>query len=67
MKNCIETTEITTVCCVCGGHIRGPWPAVADVSHGYCPFHYRAAIREVRDFFILMNVDGGGAIHARLS
>lgn len=51
MKNRIQPREITTVCCVCGGHISGPWPArTNDLSHGYCKQHYQLAMQEIQAY-----------------
>jgi hypothetical protein len=42
--------QITSVCSVCGVHLRGPWPARNGLSHGLCDQHYRQAIREVGEW-----------------
>lgn len=56
MKNGIQSSQITTVCCVCGGHINGPWPAATkNLSHGYCKQHYQAALREVQAYLALLD------------
>jgi rRNA maturation protein Nop10 len=55
MKNRIQQNEITTVCCVCGGHISGPWPARQNVSHSYCALHYRMAMKQIEAYFELVN------------
>jgi len=47
MKNRIQFNETTSVCCVCGGHISGPWPATRNLSHGYCEFHHQLAMQEI--------------------
>jgi len=54
MKKIIQLRETTTVCCVCGGHISGPWPAAQNLSHGYCEMHYQAAIQEIDRYFSLL-------------
>ena len=41
---------LTSVCCVCGSHLRGPWPPIEDVSHGYCEGHLREAMRNIEEF-----------------
>jgi hypothetical protein len=56
MKNRIQSSQITTVCCVCGSHINGPWPAATkNLSHGYCRQHYQAALREVHAYLALLD------------
>jgi hypothetical protein len=56
MKNRIQLGETTTVCCVCGSHISGPWPArTKDLSHGYCKPHYQAALRDVQAYLALLD------------
>lgn len=55
MKNEIQLSETTTVCCVCGGHINGPWPiANTNLSHGYCQKHYQIAMREVQAYLAML-------------
>jgi hypothetical protein len=46
-----EHRLLTAVCCVCGTHLRGPWPPVQDVSHGYCELHFRQAMTRIDQFF----------------
>jgi hypothetical protein len=41
---------LTSVCCVCGDHLRGPWPPVEDVSHGYCEWHFREAMQRINEW-----------------
>jgi hypothetical protein len=55
MKNRMNLGETTTVCCVCGAHINGPWPASRDLSHGYCKFHYQRAMQEIKSYLALMD------------
>lgn len=65
MKNEIKQSETTTVCCVCGGHISGPWPAVAQhLSHGYCKQHYQIAMREVQAYLAMLERQYGIAPRA---
>jgi len=45
-------TPVTSVCCVCGSHLRGPWPACGEVSHGLCQPHFQQALREVAESLI---------------
>ena len=55
MKNRIQSSQITTVCCVCGSHISGPWPAATrDLSSGYCPQHYQMALQEIQAYLALL-------------
>ncbi len=54
MKSENKLRETTTICCVCGGHINGPWPAAANLSHGYCKQHYHSAMREIQAHLALM-------------
>ncbi len=55
MKNEMPLTETTTVCCVCNGHISGPWPMVGkNLSHGYCQKHYQIAMREVQAYLAML-------------
>jgi hypothetical protein len=54
MKNRVQQYETTTVCCVCGGHISGPWPAALNVSHSYCAQHYRLALKQIEAYFKLL-------------
>ena len=43
--------EVTTVCCVCGAHLKGPWPAPReDLSHGLCDFHFKQAMRNIEEY-----------------
>ena len=66
MKNRIKQIETTTVCCVCGGHISGPWPARSrDLSHGYCAFHYQRAMQEIKSYLALMDRQAGTVVHAQ--
>lgn len=59
MKNRIQSGEITTVCCVCGRHISGPWPAAKqDLSHGYCQHHYRIAMQEIQAYLASLEQQG---------
>jgi hypothetical protein len=65
MKDRIKQIETTTVCCVCGGHISGPWPArTNDLSHGYCAFHYQRAMQEIQAYLALTQRQQNTAIHA---
>jgi hypothetical protein len=55
MRNGIPSSQITTVCCVCGGHNNGPWPAATNnLSHGYCKQHYQMAMQEIQAYLALM-------------
>jgi len=51
MKNRLKLIEPTSVCCVCGTHLSGPWPPTQELSHGYCKFHHQLAMREVEKYF----------------
>lgn len=53
MNNRIQSDEPTTVCCVCGRHINGPWPASHDISHGYCNQHFQIAMQKIQAYFAL--------------
>lgn len=65
MKNEIQLGETTTVCCVCGGHISGPWPMVGkNLSHGYCQKHYQIAMREVQAYLAMLERQYGLAPRA---
>jgi hypothetical protein len=65
MKNEIQLSETTTVCCVCGSHINGPWPAVGPhLSHGYCQKHYQIALREVHAYHAMLERQYGLAPRA---
>lgn len=65
MKNEMHLTDTTTVCCVCGGHISGPWPMVGkNLSHGYCQKHYQIAMREVQAYLALLERQYGLAPRA---
>ena len=35
----MQNTDLTSVCCVCGSHLRGPWPPLRPLSHGICKTH----------------------------
>jgi len=50
MKNRHQDLQTTTVCCVCGAHMSGPWPAAHNLSHGYCRIHYRSALQEIEAY-----------------
>jgi hypothetical protein len=65
MKQIIQLNAITTVCCVCGGHVNGPWPASNDLSHGYCDTHHQAAIQEMERYFSLLESAGNATRQAR--
>jgi len=66
MKNRIQQNQITTVCCVCGGHISGPWPAAApDLSHGYCRQHFQTAMQEIQAYLALLERQPSLAPRAR--
>lgn len=55
MKNGMQSSQITTVCCVCGQHISGPWPAARhDLSHGYCKQHYQIAMQEIQAYLAML-------------
>ena len=43
---------VTSLCCVCGVHLREPWPAYGEVSHGLCQPHFQQALREVAESLI---------------
>jgi hypothetical protein len=64
MKNLTNKVETTTVCCVCGTHINGPWPASRELSHGYCKFHYQLAMQEIKSYLALLDRQPGAASHA---
>ncbi len=55
MKNIIKLREVTTVCCVCGEHISGPWAATPDLSHGYCQVHHLLAMQEIERYLALLD------------
>lgn len=55
MKNIIKLRETTTVCCVCGEHISGPWPAAQNLSHGYCRLHHQLAMQEIERYLALLD------------
>lgn len=55
MKNIIQLRETTTVCCVCGEHISGPWPAAQNLSHGYCLLHQQSAMQEIERYLALLD------------
>jgi hypothetical protein len=55
MKNRNQTAETTSVCCVCGCHLGGPWPATGSLSHGYCRFHFQAALENVQRFHAMLD------------
>jgi len=65
MKNRLKLIETTTVCCVCGQHISGPWPASRDLSHGYCKLHHRLAMREIKKYFTLLDRQPTSSFHAQ--
>jgi hypothetical protein len=50
MKMSRKKRMLTSVCCVCGSHLRGPWPPVEDVSHGYCDSHFREAMDRITEW-----------------
>jgi len=65
MKTGTQSKEITTVCCICGGHISGPWPAATkDLSHGYCKQHYQIAMQEIQAYLAMLERQYGVAPHA---
>ena len=37
--------ELTSVCCVCGVHLRGPWLPGPRLSHGLCTRHFEQALK----------------------
>lgn len=65
MKNRLRFIETTTVCCVCGTHISGPWPAAGGLSHGYCKAHHQLAMREIQKYFALLDRQRPVANHAQ--
>ena len=65
MKNRLKLIETTTVCCVCGAHISGPWPATSDLSHGYCKLHYQLAMLEVKKYFAVLDRQRTVSLHAQ--
>jgi hypothetical protein len=64
MNNRMPPTETTTVCCVCGAHINGPWPAARNLSHGYCQPHYQLAKQEIKSYLALMDRPQRSTPHA---
>jgi predicted HNH restriction endonuclease len=65
MKNRLKLIETTTVCCVCGTHLSGPWPAAGQLSHGYCKVHHQLAMREVEKYFALLDRQHTTVVHAQ--
>ncbi len=64
MKIQNQSRETTTICCVCGGHISGPWPAAANLSHGYCQLHYHRAMQEIQAYIALLERQQQMTVHS---